>query len=97
MTGGSGYRGPVNAGLPFQQQNYGNNYGDGSALHSQPLPQQPYYGQPLPAQQQMYHQNMSNAYQQMGHMPRPMNAPASLDTGGYGQPPQHQMPMSNRS
>lgn len=99
--GGGGYRGSVNAGPPVQQQNYGNNYGGETPLHphTQPPPQQPYYGQPLaPPQQQMYHQNMSNPYQQLGHMPRPMNAaPPSLDTRGYGQPPQHQMTLSNRS
>ncbi len=40
---------------------------------------------------------MSNAYQQMGQIPRPMNTPQSLDTRSYGQPPQHQIPMQNRS
>lgn len=85
----------MNTGPSVQQQNYGNNYGGGNPLHphSQPPPQQPYYGQPLPPpQQQMYHQNMSNAYQQMGHMTRP-----PLDARGYGQPSQHQMPILNRS
>ncbi len=97
----AGYRGPVNAGPPSQQQNYGNNYGGGNALH--PPPSQPsYYGQPPPPQMapqptQIYHQSMSNAYPQMGQIPRPMNPPQPLDTRGYGQPPQHQMSMQNRS
>jgi hypothetical protein len=93
MTGG--YQGPVNEGPPLPQQNYGNNYGGGNALQPA-VPQQPYYGQPQP---QMYHQPMSNTYQQMGQIQRPMNAPQPLDTRGYGQPPQHQMqiPMQNRS
>ncbi len=101
MSGG--YRGPINPGPPPTQQNYGNNYSGGNAPypHSHPPPQQPYYGQPPPPpppQQPIYHQPMSNAYQQIGHIPRPMNASQPLDTRGYVQPPpQHQIPMQNRS
>jgi len=40
---------------------------------------------------------MSNAYQQMGQISRPMNTPQPLDTRGYGQSSQHQIPMQNRS
>ena len=94
MTGG--YRAPVNAGQPPPQQNYGNNYAGGNAAHAPP-PQQPYYGQATPQQTQIYHQSMPNTYQQLGQVPRPMNPPQPLDTRGYGQPPQHQMPMQNRS
>jgi len=91
MSGG--YRGPMNTGQIPPQQNYGNNYGGaGNALHHPP--QQQYYGQPPP---QMYHQPMSNAYQQMGQIPRTMNPSQQLDTRSYGQPPQHQIPMQNRS
>jgi len=96
----AGYRGPVNTGPPSSQQNYGNNYSGGSTLPSHPAPQQPYYGQPPqmpPQQQQIYHQPMSNTYQQMGQIPRPLNTPQSLDTRGYGQPPQPQIPIQNRS
>ncbi|CAF0772679.1 unnamed protein product [Rotaria sordida] len=98
MSGG--YRGSVNIGPPPPQQNYGNNYGGGNTLHHPPPPQQAYYGQPpqmAPQQTQMYHQPMSNAYQQMGQIPRPMNPSQPLDTRGYGQPLQHQIQMQNRS
>jgi len=99
MSGG--YRGPVNPGPPPTQPSYGTNYSGGNTPfpHSQPPPQQPYYGQPppQPQQQHMYHQPMPNAYQQMGHIPRPINASQQLDTRGYTQPPQHQIPMQNRS
>jgi len=94
----SGYRGPVNTGPPPPQQNYVNNFGGGNALHPPPS-QQSYYGQPTPPPQmapqqtQMYHQPLSNAYQQMGQIPRPMNTPQPLDTRSYGQP----MPIQNRS
>lgn len=96
--GGSGYRGPVNTGPPPSQQNYGNNYSDGNALHphSHPPSQQPFYGQPqIPPQQQqqMYHQPMSNTFQPMGQIPRTMNTSQPLDNRGYVQP----MPMQNRS
>ncbi len=86
-----GYRGASPS-----QQNYGNNYSGGNALnsHSHPPSQQPYYGQPP---QQMYHQPMSNAYQQIGQIPRPMNTPQPLDARGYGQPSQNQMPIQNRT
>jgi hypothetical protein len=91
MSGG--YRAPMNAGPLPPQQNYGNNYGGGNALHH-PSAQQQYYGQPPP---QIYHQPMPNSYQQMGQIPRQMNPPQPLDTRGYVQPPQQQMPMQNRS
>ncbi len=98
MTGG--YRGSVNAGPPPPQQNYGNNYSGGSALHPHPS-QQSYYGQPAPPMApqptQIYHQSISNAYQQMGQMARPMNPPQPLDTRVYVQPPQHQISIQNRS
>ncbi|CAF3354772.1 unnamed protein product [Rotaria sp. Silwood1] len=98
-----GYRGSVNVGPPPPQQNYGNNYGGGNTLHHPhpPPPQQSYYGQPppqmTPQQTQMYHQPMSNAYQQMGQIPRSMTPSQSIDTRGYGQPLQHQIQMQNRS
>ncbi|CAF2899435.1 unnamed protein product [Rotaria sp. Silwood2] len=101
MSGG--YRGSVNVGQPHPQQSYGNNYGGGNTLHHpHPHPsQQSYYGQPppqmAPQQTQIYHQPMSNAYQQIGQMPRPMNPPQPLDTRGYGQPIQHQIQIQNRS
>lgn len=90
MSGG--YRAPVNASSGYSQQSYGNNYGGGSV----PLPpqQQTYYGQPSP---QMYHQPISNNYQQMGHMARPMNPAQTYDNRAYGQASQQQMPMQNRS
>jgi hypothetical protein len=100
MSGG--YRGPVNTGPPPPQQNYGNNYGGGgNAIHPPPS-QQSYYAQApppqmAPQQTQMYHQPIPNAYQQMGQIPRPMNPSQALDTRGYGQPPQHQMSIQNRS
>ncbi|UJR23740.1 hypothetical protein I4U23_026717 [Adineta vaga] len=87
------YRGQVNTGPPPSQQNYGN------TLHSHPPPaqQQQYYGQVMPPQQQLYHQPISNSYQQMGQIPRPMNPTQSLDTRAYGPPPQQQIPIQNRS
>ncbi|CAF1166690.1 unnamed protein product [Adineta ricciae] len=91
--GNGGYRAANNAGPAHSQQNYGNNYGGNNTYHG-PSPQQPYYGQTAPQQTQMYHQPMSNAYQQMGQLPRPMNPPQALDSRGYGQ---HQLPMQNRS
>jgi hypothetical protein len=96
MTGG--YRGSVNAGQPPLQQNYGNNYGGNNAAHA-PSIQQTYYGQPqtAPQQTQIYHQSVPNAYQQMAPIPRPINPPQPLDTRGYVQPPQHQVPGQNRS
>ncbi|CAF1032943.1 unnamed protein product [Adineta ricciae] len=91
----SNYRGPTNSGPPPSQQNYGN------TLHSHPpMPQQQqqYYGQMATQQQSMYHQPMSNNYQQMGQMARPMNPPQSLETRGYGPlAQQQQMPVQNRS
>ncbi|CAF0744287.1 unnamed protein product [Rotaria sordida] len=94
----SGYRGSVNRGSSPSQQNYGNNYSGGNSLHSHPPPQQPYYGQTpqmsSQQQQQMYHQPMSNTYQQI---PRPMNTSQQLDNRNYGQPSQNQMPVQNRS
>ncbi|CAF3560722.1 unnamed protein product [Adineta steineri] len=96
MSGG-GYRGSANAGQPNPQQNYSNNYAGGNALHP-PASQPPYYSQTTPQQTQIYHQSMPNAaYQQVGQIPRPLNPPQPLDTQGYGQPPQHPIPMQNRS
>lgn len=96
MTGG--YRAPVNTGPLPSQQNYGNNYSGGNAIHPPPS-QQSFYGQPpsqiAPQPTQIYHPSMANTYQQMGQIPRPMNPPQPLDTLGYGQP--QQMPMQNRS
>lgn len=86
-----GYRGPVNPGTGYSQQNYGNSYAGGNVHMPQ---QQAYYGQPPP---QMYHQPMSNNYQQMGHMARPMNPAQTYDNRAYGQASQQQMPMQNRS
>jgi hypothetical protein len=88
-----GYRGQMNAGPPASQQNYGNNYSGGNAVHVPP--QQPYYGQPQmpPQQPQIYHQPISNNYQQMGQIPRSMNTSQPVDTRGYNQPPQ----VQNRS
>ncbi|CAF2084346.1 unnamed protein product [Rotaria magnacalcarata] len=98
-----GYGGSMNVGPPPPQQNYSNNFGAGNTLHhhhhpSLP-PQQSYYGQPQMAPQptQIYHQPMSNSYQQIGQIPRPMNPPQPLDTRGYGQPLQHQIQLPNRS
>ena len=51
----------------------------------------------VPQHTQMYHQPISNVYQQMGQMPRPMNLPQQLDTRDYGQSLQHQISMQNRS
>lgn len=99
----SGYRGSMNAVPPHPQQNYGSNYGGGNTLHHHhPHTQQSYYGQPPPHQMppqptQIYHQPLSNAYQQMSQIPRPMNPPQPVDTRGYGQTLQHQMQMQNRS
>ncbi len=92
MSGG--YRAPANSGQTSSQQNYGNNYSGGNALHPHPPPppQQPYYGQP--PSQMSYHQPISNNYQQMGQIPRPLNPSQSLDTRGYVQP---QISMQNRS
>lgn len=59
-----------------------------------PQQQQQYYGQMAPQQQPMYHQPMSNNYQQMA---RPVNPPQALDTRSYGSPLQQQMPVQNRS
>ena len=97
MSGG--YRAPVSTGPPSSQQNYGNNYSGGNTLQSHPPSQQSYYGQPQmpPQQQQAYHQPMPNAYQQLGQIPRPMTTPQPLDTRGYGQPPQQQITIQNRS
>lgn len=92
MTGG--YRGPTNTGPSSSQQNYGNN------LHSAPSSQQSFYGQTsqMPAQQQqIYHPAMTNNFQQMGQIPRQMTPTQPIDSRGYGQPPQHQMPLPNRS
>ena len=97
----SDYRGSINAGTPSLQQNYGNSYGGGNTFHAPPPPQPPYYGQPppqmAPQHSQMYHQPISNVYQQMGQIPRPLNLPQQLDTRDYGQSLHHQMSMQNRS
>ncbi|CAF3425393.1 unnamed protein product [Rotaria sp. Silwood1] len=93
----SGYRGSSNTGSSSSQQNYGNNYSGGNSLNSHPPPQNSFYGQMPPQQQQMYHQPMSNSYQQTGQISRPMNTSQSLENRNYGQPSQHQMPVQNRS
>ena len=94
--GNGGYRPANNTGSAPSQQNYGNSYGGNNTYHG-PSSQQPYYGQTAPQQTQMYHQPMSNTYQQMGQVPRPMNPPQALDSRGYGQHPQHQLSTQNRS
>ncbi len=96
-----GYRGSANTVPPAPQQTYSNSYG-GDAIAHPPVPlQPPYYGQPgtqvAPQPTQIYHQSIPNAYQQMGQMPRPVNPSQQLDNRGYGQTPQHRMPMQNRS
>jgi len=86
-----GYQRRGSNGPPSAQANYGNNYGGDNNTRPPPS-QQSYSGQPPP---QTYNQSGPNTYQQMG--PRSMNPSQSFDNRGFGQNPQHRMPMQNRS